>query len=238
MPGPRSTSRAARSASGTSSRTCSRCSRSRPSAHARHLLEAARHQFEEGDVLHWWHPPSGRGVRTRCSDDLLWLPYATATYVRATGDVGVLDEEVPYLTGSPLRPRERDRYAAWGAGERRATLYRHCLDAIAAREHVGSARPAAPPDLRLERRPRSSRASGAWGRACGSRGSSRACCRTSRRSPRRAATWVGRCACTRRPRASWMPPTRRPGTATGTSGPGATTPTASAAGRAASAAST
>jgi cyclic beta-1,2-glucan synthetase len=95
------------------------------------ILRAAAHQYEEGDVQHWWHPTERAGIRTRCSDDLLWLPYVTAEYVRQTGDSSIVDISVPYLHSAPLATEEQERYerTAWGA--LREPLFSHLLRAVA-----------------------------------------------------------------------------------------------------------
>ena len=110
----------------------------RPDITRAQILEAARHQFEAGDVLHWWNPPVGRGVRTRFSDDLLWLPFVTSLYVSATGDTSILKENIQFLRGETLKPAEMERYAQFETTAEGFSLYEHCRRALEKGATVGA----------------------------------------------------------------------------------------------------
>lgn len=94
------------------------------------ILKHSMHQFEEGDVEHWWHDETSRGIRTRFSDDLLWLPYSVCEYIEFTGDLKILDEETPYLVGNILNIDEDEKYDIYKEGSLKESIYKHCIRAI------------------------------------------------------------------------------------------------------------
>lgn len=94
------------------------------------ILIHSKHQFMEGDVQHWWHPDTGRGIRTRISDDLLWMIYVTMEYIEFTGDKSILDIETPYVKGEVLAENEAERYNKFEFTEEKESIYKHCIKAI------------------------------------------------------------------------------------------------------------
>ena len=103
---------------------------SEPGVAREQILRAAAHQFESGDVQHWWHPPLGRGVRTHFADDYLWLALASSHYVATTGDAAILDEQIPFVQSAPLAPGEEERYEQPGTSTKTESLYEHCIRAV------------------------------------------------------------------------------------------------------------
>jgi Cellobiose phosphorylase len=100
------------------------------------LLHAA-HQYQEGDVQHWWHDETKHGIRTKFSDDLLWLPYAVIRYLEHTEDDGILDQEINFLEDLPLGAEEDERYSETKVSEEQGSLFEHCLRAIERSLHFG-----------------------------------------------------------------------------------------------------
>jgi cyclic beta-1,2-glucan synthetase len=108
-----------------------------PAVTREHLLRAASRQFVEGDFQHWWLPPAGQGVRTRIADDRVWLAYAVAHYIEVTGDLGILDQTVPFLDGAQLQPGQDESFFLPTVSEQRATMFEHCARGLEGSLAVG-----------------------------------------------------------------------------------------------------
>lgn len=94
------------------------------------ILRSASRQYLEGDVQHWWHPVINSGIRTRFSDDLLWLPFVTEEYIKVTGDYSILKEKALYLEDEPLKEGEDERYTIVNQSSKEGSIYEHCIKAI------------------------------------------------------------------------------------------------------------